>query len=71
VPDYFPAIPACSLYKGHMTHPPQPRGRVCEEWDCDTLLSRYNPGELCSIHEPELLYGTVAWRAAYGWRRRA
>ncbi|MGI8794593.1 MAG: hypothetical protein ACR2H3_15700 [Acidimicrobiales bacterium] len=28
------------------------RGRVCEEDDCRTILSMYNNGSFCSLHQP-------------------
>lgn len=28
------------------------RGRVCQEPDCETRLSMYNPGSRCCLHEP-------------------
>lgn len=27
-------------------------GRVCAHDQCDTLLSRYNPNDLCRLHAP-------------------
>jgi hypothetical protein len=27
------------------------RGRVCEVWDCNTILSTYNPSPYCSLHD--------------------
>lgn len=29
-----------------------PHGRVCEEPECDTRLSRYNEFEFCALHQP-------------------
>ncbi len=28
------------------------RGRVCEAWGCNTILSAYNPAPFCSAHDP-------------------
>jgi hypothetical protein len=28
------------------------RGRVCEVWGCNTILSAYNPALFCSAHDP-------------------
>jgi hypothetical protein len=28
------------------------RGRVCEVWGCNTILSAYNPAQFCSAHDP-------------------
>jgi hypothetical protein len=28
------------------------RGRVCEVWGCNTILSAYNPAQFCSSHHP-------------------
>ena len=33
--------------------------RVCVAPDCDTNLSRYNPGDLCGVHAP--IYGSRKW----------
>jgi hypothetical protein len=30
----------------------QQRGRTCAEYECDTILSRYNSTDWCSVHEP-------------------
>jgi hypothetical protein len=27
------------------------RGRVCEVWGCNTILSTYNPSHFCAAHE--------------------
>jgi hypothetical protein len=27
------------------------RGRVCEVWGCNTILSTYNPAHFCSVHD--------------------
>ena len=27
------------------------RGRVCEVWGCNTILSTYNPAPYCSVHD--------------------
>jgi len=27
------------------------RGRVCEVWGCNTILSAYNPAHFCFAHE--------------------
>ena len=27
------------------------RGRICEAWGCDTVLSTYNPALYCSVHD--------------------
>jgi hypothetical protein len=27
------------------------RGRICEVWGCNTILSTYNPAHFCSLHE--------------------
>jgi hypothetical protein len=29
-----------------------PAGRVCAEYGCATVLSRYNDGEHCALHAP-------------------
>jgi len=29
-----------------------PAGRVCSKETCATVLSKYNPAEFCSVHEP-------------------
>jgi hypothetical protein len=31
-----------------------PRGRICAEDACETLLSIYNEGRYCSRHEPQV-----------------
>lgn len=31
---------------------PTPTERTCEEPGCETLLSRYNDREFCSLHAP-------------------
>jgi hypothetical protein len=33
--------------------------RVCVAPDCNTNLSRYNPGDLCGVHAP--IYGSRKW----------
>ncbi len=30
----------------------QPGTRVCEEPDCNTVLSRYNEFDFCALHQP-------------------
>jgi len=39
-------------------------GRICKQRGCGTCLSRYNPGELCSVHEQK---AHVEKLEAWGW----
>jgi hypothetical protein len=39
-------------------------GRVCKKRGCKTILSRYNEGEYCSVHEQER---HVAKLRGWGW----
>jgi len=34
---------------------PEPPKRVCDEADCDTLLSRYNEYDFCARHQPMII----------------
>jgi len=47
-----------------------PAGRVCREPGCDTVLSVYNPRELCGQHErPSPFTHRVARKTKLGFRR--
>lgn len=35
-----------------------PQGRVCRRYDCETLLSIYNGGEYCAVHESKGIRAT-------------
>lgn len=39
-------------------------GRVCKDKSCSTLLSRYNEGDYCSIHEKEQFISKIQ---GWGW----
>ena len=41
-----------------------PRGRVCDDPDCSTQLSVYNPGTRCAIHEDGGPVGYLRMRRA-------
>jgi hypothetical protein len=64
-----PATPACGLYKERMVHKPMPKGRRCLKPRCDTILSRYNMGHYCSIHEEPQMFGHL--RKLTRWREPA
>lgn len=35
-----------------------PEGRVCRDYDCETLLSIYNEGTYCALHDPKMFRPT-------------
>jgi hypothetical protein len=55
---FVPATNAAKLHHAlralerRRKRPLQPKGRICIEHDCDTVLSTYNRSPLCWTHEP-------------------